>query len=120
MAKSLTRSQAKARADIAFSRYIKARDMNGGTCFCKCCGCYVGANFGSVGHVMKRRHDSLRYDERNAYFIHEFCNNQDFEFCYLDKAVIEELEAEKHTLAKFTTQDFLQIEDKFKQKLKEL
>jgi hypothetical protein len=117
----MTRSQAKARADIAFSRYIKARDLKGGvSCVCLCCNCFVGANFGSVGHVMKRRHDSLRYDERNAFFIHAFCNNQDLYFRYLDKAVIEELEAEKHTLAKFTTQDFLEIENKFKQKLKEL
>jgi hypothetical protein len=69
---------------------------------------------------MKRRHDILRYDERNAYFIHEFCNNNDLEFRYLDKVVIEELEAAKQTLAKFTTQDYLEIENKFKLKLKNL
>jgi hypothetical protein len=117
----MTRSQAKMKADLAFGRYIKARDLGAqGFCVCKCCGFYVGPSNGECGHVIKRRHESLRYNEKNAYLIHTWCNREDLEFRYLDKVAIEELEAAKQTLAKFTTQDFLEIENKFKQKLKEL
>lgn len=117
----MTRSQALKLADIAFARYIKKRDTGKvGYCVCKCCNFFVGAGNGECGHVMKRRHESLRYDERNAYLIHVWCNRQDLDFRYLDKKIIEQLESEKHTLAKYTTAELLEIEKKYKLKLKEL
>ena len=64
-----------AKADEAFSRYIRLRDtLPDGTFRCISCGRTLPAEQADCGHYHSRRHMSVRYDEDNAHAECRSCN----------------------------------------------
>lgn len=61
-------------ADIAFSRYVRARDSAHGRCTCPLCLWRGPMNDFTCGHFIKRRHLSTRWYEDNAFAICPECN----------------------------------------------
>ena len=69
---SKTKALAKAKADKYFSLFIRMRDSENG--IAKCCTCgKMTAQF-DCGHMISRRFESTRYDEKNAHAQCLKCN----------------------------------------------
>jgi hypothetical protein len=61
---SKSKGNAKAKADRYFSLYIRARDTVNGVCRCITCG--KPTSEPDCGHMISRRFEATRYDEKNA------------------------------------------------------
>lgn len=117
--KTLSVSTAKARADKAFSIYIRTRDSNKGLCTCATCGVTRPIAQMHAGHFVSRRFLATRYDERNAHAQCPTCNtyNQGEQYLHglhVDKrwgdGTADKLMSLSRTLTKLKAQDYLDIE----------
>jgi 5-methylcytosine-specific restriction endonuclease McrA len=59
-------TQAKKKADSAFSIFIRTRDSVNGVCTCATCGAKVPLKSAHAGHFISRKDLSTRFDERNV------------------------------------------------------
>jgi hypothetical protein len=126
-----TRSDYVREADAAFSKYIRERDKNKP---CICCGMPlerktdVGGHC-DAGHWISRKHMATRYDEANVHAQRKYCNRyrggnpigmRGGIILRLGIAEIERLEKLEKEIRHFSTADFIEIRDTYKQKLKQL
>jgi 5-methylcytosine-specific restriction endonuclease McrA len=68
-------TRALAKADKAFSAYIRARDDDGSGHFrCPTCGRYLPIEQADAGHIISRREMGTRFDEMNVWAQCRECN----------------------------------------------
>ena len=120
------RSRAVEVADEAMSDYIRERDNF------ICCTCGKHGNNKTIdnGHFIGRKYWIWRYDERNGNAqCKRPCNKDlsgnwpeyyDFMVKKYGQSVVDELINGKHKMALYTIPDLLEIEQYYKDKLKEL
>lgn len=134
--KRMTLTKAKKRANIAFSIYIRTRDMQNcpmeGKVYCFTCDKpypAFGVGCAQAGHFIPGRHSSVLYDERNAHGQCYNCNINlkgnwvKYEAKILKvygQAVIDELKELDKFNPHYKVEDYLRIEEEFKNKLKYL
>lgn len=102
--------------DSVFSVYIRLRDANeNGYCKCITCGIMIDWRIIHNGHYIPRKHIATRYDIRNCHSQCAFCNIyldgdlQKYKLAIIQKygiKVLEELEAGKRSLEKWTIADY--------------
>jgi hypothetical protein len=116
----------KAAAKKACHAYIKARDLGN---LCICCNRPLGKNYDSGHWLESGNHPKTRYDEDNIHSQSVYCNqykggdSDDYRGNLIKKIGIERverLESMKGGTVKRTPQDYQEIEDYFKVKLKKL
>ena len=116
----------KAAAKAACHAYIRARD-SGKPCIC--CGRPLGAKY-DAGHFLESgNHPKIRYHEDNIHAQSVHCNqyrggdSDDYKGRLIEKIGVERVEyllANKGGTVKRTASDYKEIEQHYKQKLKEL
>lgn len=127
--KEFKRNDLKTRKDAAKKAchtYIRARDKGQP---CICCGRPLGEKY-DAGHFLESGNNSrIRYDEDNIHAQSVYCNqykggNSDDYRGNLIKKIglqrVERLESMKGGAVKRTAEDYIEIEEYYKQKLKEL
>jgi len=95
--------------DRLFSIYIRLRDTDeNGQGYCITCGERFGYRQLSCGHFVKRRHDILRWDTKNAYAQCFPCNIKDDDKLYRERLIqlkgerlVDELDQLKNQTAKW-------------------
>lgn len=60
--------------DVAFSKYVRARDTKDGWGRCCSCGAMKLYAEGDCGHFINRRHMSTRWHDKNSHFQCASCN----------------------------------------------
>jgi hypothetical protein len=114
--------------DQIFSIYIRLRDANTDG-YISCCEC--GKTFwwqeSTNGHFVKRRHHTLRWDERNCHAQCAPCNGQDTNLRYADFMVIKYgpeiwgiLDAQKNNRGKILPYERKIMADNYRAKIKQL
>jgi len=114
--------------DQIFSTYIRLRDADeDGYILCCECGQYFWWKESTNGHFVKRRHRTLRWDERNCHAQCAPCNGRDENIMYADFMVAKYgpeiwqiLTAQKNNQGKITPQDRKELADDYKHKIKQL
>lgn len=115
----------KAAARVACHAYIKARDRGN---LCICCNRNLGKNYDSGHFLESGNHPKIRYDEDNIHSQSVYCNqykggdSDDYRGNLINKIGIERverLESMKGGTVKRTPQDYQEIEDYFKAKIKQ-
>ena len=114
--------------DNIFSTYIRLRDADDDG-YIRCCECgqWFWWENATNGHFAKRRHRTLRWDERNCHAQCAPCNGQDLNLRYVDFMVERYgpeiwgiLNAQKNNRGKITPQDRKELADDYKHKIKQL
>lgn len=131
--KELTVTKAKKRANTAFSIYIRTRDsIDGLGLNCYSCGKYYpafGKGCAQAGHFIGGRHSNVVYDERNCHGQCYMCNvvlkgnwrpYEDHMIEEYGAEVVEELKTMDRINAHLKVNDYLEIEELYKQKLNNL
>ena len=114
--------------DQIFSRYIRLRDANEWG-MVRCCEC--GKSFSwkdaTCGHFVKRRHRTLRWDERNCHAQCAPCNGQDLNLRYADfmvrkygPEIWQILNTQKNNREKIMPYERKIMADNYKHKIKQL
>jgi hypothetical protein len=122
----------KAKLDRVFSEYIRRRaarvNPNG---YIACCSCGQVCHWKDMdaGHFVNRRHNAVRYDERNVHPQCRRCNRYDegnpagyalFLISKYRPGVLEDLRRLGKTVKRFTVTELEGILTEYKVKLKEL
>jgi len=117
-------SLAKKAADHAFSDYIRLRDKYK----CITCGKEGDKHNIDAGHYLRRGYTAIKYDERNVSAQCTYCNQwlQGAWDVYNEKMlekygqeVVDELMSLRYVECKMSIQDYLEIERKYREKLRE-
>jgi hypothetical protein len=127
--KPLKMKAAKAKAWKAFSLYIRTRDSINGMCSCITCGKVIPIKEAHASHFLGGRSNAVLFDEEAVYascvgcnmFLHG--NYTQYTLKMIDRYGRDWVDAkiaQKHQIVKYKTQDFQEIEKKYKQKLQEL
>lgn len=121
--------QMVAKADAAFSIYIRHRDADGrGNCRCVTCEKVAPIKEMQCGHFVSRVHRSLRWDERNAAAQCVGCNmfhegrKDVFAVRLVEKYgphILFDLNNDKKKVAKWTVQQLEELVEELKKKTKE-
>lgn len=127
--RNFRRSDLKTRkesAKKACHKYIRERDRGEP---CICCGLPLGEKF-DAGHYLESGNNSqIRYDEDNIHAQRVYCNqykggnSDDYRGRLIEKIGlerVERLESRKGGAVKRTAEDYIEIENYFKEKLKQL
>ena len=116
-------SKLKKEADIAFSRYIRARDKN----ICFTCGRKMEGNHSQCGHFVPRQYNSTRYSEKNCncqcYACNMLYNGQpDIYALNLQKkygeGIIKELNALRRQVKQWQPRELEELKKLYEDKLK--
>jgi hypothetical protein len=116
----------KKAAKKACHAYIKARDMGN---LCICCDRPLGKNYDSGHFLESGNHPKIRYDEDNIHSQSVYCNqykggdSDDYRGRLINKigvARVRRLESMKGGTVKRTCEDYKEIEDYYKAKLKQI
>jgi hypothetical protein len=127
--KPLKMKAAKAKAWKAFSLYIRTRDSINGMCSCITCGKIAPIKEMQAGHFLGSRSNSILFDEEMVFaqcpgcnlFLHG--NYTAYTLKMIDRYGRDWVDAkiaQKHQTVKYKPQDYQEIEQKYKAKLKEL
>ncbi len=115
------------KADKAFGDYIKKRDIIDGYFICPTCKRRVDAIYAECGHFIPRKHNPVRYDERNAHAQCKSCNSfhdgRDVEYKVFMIAkygmdIVNELYRKSKEYIKVDKLFLKEIEDMYKEKIK--
>ena len=126
--KTMTVSKAKANAWKVFSKYIRLRDTNNLGTGCYTCGAYYSIDRMQAGNFISGRHPTYLFDERQVHAQCKTCNifkhgaTLDYEEHLIKdygKEAVEEMKAHRKDLKQFKVFELLEIEQKYKSKLKE-
>lgn len=121
---SKTKALSKAKADKYFAQYIRLRDSQNGIAKCCTCGKYV-TQF-DCGHMISRRFEATRFDEKNANAQCLKCNrfengNQYEHGQFIDQkwgeGTAEQILFKSKMLCKRSQADYEFIAEEFKNKL---
>ena len=133
-----SKSQAKNKAWKAFSKYIRVRDAYKTTgfdekCVCITCGqtfeTLTGHNCIQAGHFIQGRLNGILFEEKGCHGQCRGCNvwangrtpiYEKFMRETYGQEVIDDLWEKARSTVQYKTHDYLEIEDKYKQKLKDL
>ncbi|WP_459186689.1 recombination protein NinG [Parabacteroides sp. APC149_11_2_Y6] len=128
--KRLTIPILQKRLDSVFSEYIRLRDANdNGFCKCITCGSIWRWQLIQNGHFIDRRHIKTRYDERNCHSQCSICNIrlrgniEKYKRAIIQMygvSVLEELDSAKRTIEKWTTSDYMEKIEYYKNEVKRL
>ena len=117
----------KNKIDKVFHEYIRRRDADNNTGYCKCISCGKKVHFTETdaGHFIGRQHLSTRYDERNVHAQCRKCNRFEYGRIYeysltLGKELSDELLQKSRGVLKLTDPEWQEIFDEYKTKLQEL
>lgn len=124
MAKKKTLKYWKTKVDKVFHEYIRRRDVDNDTGYCKCISCDKPIHYdeSDAGHFISRQHLSTRYDERNVYAQCRKCNRFEYGRQYeyslkLGAELSEELLMLSRQVAKWSDVEWQEVFDKYKSKL---
>lgn len=117
----------KNKVDKPFHEYIRRRDADNNTGYCKCITCEKKIHFteSDAGHFISRQHLSTRYDERNVFAQCRKCNRFEYGRQYeyslaLGSELSDELLQKSRTVLKLLDQEWQELYELFKNKLEEL
>lgn len=130
VSKSPSRQKALRMADKAFSEYIRNKyaDKNG-MCRCFTCGVYQPWIAMDCSHYVPRVCMWTRFDERNVRVCCKICNQylhgnlekfRNHLVREIGESEVEWLESKRFQDYKYTTQDLIDLADKYKEKLANL
>ena len=131
--KNKTKAKCKKDAWGAFAKYIKLRDAlrtTGSSEYCECFTCNYSGPIGKfdAGHFIPGRHNANLFSERGVRAQCKSCNGfhggRPLEY---RRQIIElygegadlELEEEARKIVKYSKADFIEIRDKYREKIKE-
>ena len=114
--------------DSIFSTYIRLRDADeDGYVICCNCGKRLHWTEATNGHFVKRRHRTLRWNEKNCHAECEQCNGADINLGYADfmvkkygPGIWEELNTQKNSRAKILPIERKEMADKYRKKIEQL
>lgn len=127
--KKTTKKRIKLRVDIIFSRYIRQLYSSNGMVQCFTCDKIVPFAKADCGHFVSRRFAATRWHEKNCHPQCHYCNRfmegvkEEYSIRLEKKygmGILQELNEEKRKELNFTMDDYFEIEEKYKQKVKEL
>jgi hypothetical protein len=128
----MTKSKAKKLAWNAFARWVRNRGAKGAYNQCITCDrTYATSGRGVIqaGHFVPGRNNSILFDERNCFPQCYGCNVKKkgnmvryykWMLEHYGQEVIDELERASHQTVVFSVSDYLEIEQKYKDKLNQL
>jgi hypothetical protein len=124
MVKKKTQKYWKAKVDKPFHEYIRRRDADNDTGYCKCVTCSKTIHFteSDAGHFIGRQYLSTRYDERNVKAQCRKCNRFDygrqFEFSiYLGNDLSQELLQQSRSILKLSDPEWKDLFNEYSEKL---
>jgi len=127
MAKKKTLKYWKTKIDKPFHEYIRRRDADNNTGYCKCISCGKKVHFTETdaGHFIGRQHLITRYDERNVHAQCRKCNRFEYGRQYeysiaLGSDLADELLQKSRGVLKLTDPEWQEIFETYKTKLQEL
>ena len=125
--KKKTITQHKKRIDLLFHEYIRRRDADNETGYCKCISCSKIIHYteSDGGHFLSRKAMSTRWDERNVNAQCRKCNrfengNQYAYSLKLGAELADELLQKSRETFKLMDFEYEEIYQEYKAKLKEL
>ena len=127
MSKKKTLKYWKNKIDKPFHEYIRRRDADNNTGYCKCISCGKKVHFTETdaGHFIGRQHLITRYDERNVHAQCRKCNRFEYGRQYeysiaLGSDLADELLQKSRGVLKLTDPEWQEIFETYKTKLQEL
>ena len=114
--------------DSIFSNYIRLRDADeDGYVICCNCGKRLHWKEAQNGHYVKRRHQALRWDERNCHAECAECNNQDINLGYAKfmvkrygEDIWDKLQAQKNIHSKIMPHERQIMANNYRKKIAQL
>ena len=117
----------KTKIDKPFHEYIRRRDADNNSGYCKCISCNKPIHFSEsdAGHFIGRQHLSTRWDERNVNSQCRKCNRfeygRQFEYSLnLGEELSNELLQKSRGIMKLADFEYMEIFEEFKAKLQAL
>jgi len=127
MAKKKTPKQHKDRIDRVFHEYIRRRDVDNDSGYGSCISCGKGIHYSEsdAGHFITRKSLKTRWDERNVNLQCRKCNRfeygRQFEYSInIGRELAEELLLLSKQTLKLMNHEYIELYEKFRDKLKAL
>ena len=127
MAKKKTLKYWKNKIDKPFHEYIRRRDADNVSGYCKCITCNKPIHFteSDAGHFIGRQHLATRWNENNVHAQCRKCNRFEYGRQYeyslaLGSDLAEELLLESRQIFKRSDFEYLEIFEEYRDKLEEL
>lgn len=118
-----------AQLDKVFSRWVRMSAAKGGYCRCVTCGKIDSPENMDAGHFVGRQHMCTRWDERNVQPQCRRCNRfmegekDSYAYALVNKygdGILAELNKAKMSFCRHSTNELLELIEKYKKKLNEL
>ena len=123
--KKKTQKYWKTKIDAPFHEYIRRRDADNSSGYCKCISCNKPIHFteSDGGHFISRKHLNTRYDEENVNAQCRKCNRfedgRQFEYSLnLGEELSNKLLIKSKQILKLNDAEWLEIFEEFRDKLK--
>jgi len=117
----------KTKIDKPFHEYIRRRDADNNSGYCKCISCNKPIHFSEsdAGHFIGRQHLATRWDERNVNSQCRKCNRFEYGRQYeyslnLGEDLSDELLQKSRGVMKLADFEYMEIFEEFKAKLQAL
>lgn len=127
MAKKKTLKYWKNKIDKPFHEYIRRRDADNSTGYCKCITCNKPIHFteSDAGHFIGRQHLATRWNENNVHAQCRKCNRFEYGRQYeyslsLGSDLAEELLLTSRQIMKLSDFEYMEIFEEYRDKLEEL
>ena len=125
--KKKTQKYWKTKIDKPFHEYIRRRDADNDSGYCKCISCQKPIHFteSDAGHFIGRGALATRYDEQNVHAQCRKCNRfqygRQYEYSLaIGTDLAEELLMKSRQIYKMSDAEWLEVFEEFRDKLKEL
>ena len=123
--KKKTQKYWKTKIDKVFHEYVRRRDADNDSGYCKCISCNKPIHFteSDSGHFISRAKMATRYDEQNVHAQCRKCNRfeygRQFEYSLkIGTELAEELLIKSRQIYKMSDAEWLEVFEKFRDKLK--
>ena len=123
--KKKTQKYWKTKIDKVFHEYIRRREADNDSGYCKCISCNKPIHFteSDAGHFISRAKMATRYDEQNVHAQCRKCNRfeygRQFEYSLkIGTELAEELLIKSRQIYKMSDSEWLEVFEKFRDKLK--
>jgi len=123
--KKKTQKYWKTKIDKVFHEYIRRREADNDSGYCKCISCNKPIHFteSDAGHFISRAKMATRYDEQNVHAQCRKCNRfeygRQFEYSLkIGTELAEELLIKSRQIYKMSDAEWLEVFEKFRDKLK--
>ena len=123
--KKKTQKYWKTKIDKVFHEYVRRRDADNDSGYCKCISCNKPIHFteSDSGHFISRAKMATRYDEQNVHAQCRKCNRfeygRQFEYSLkIGTELAEELLIKSRQIYKMSDAEWLEVFEEFRDKLK--